>query len=244
VNESREKIMRRIQKCLRLAQSPEPHEAAAALRQARALMDKHGITTAQADLSDIEEAKTKATGKQTVAKWEAALAHATARTLGCRVMFEHGAWRGVSVSGADVFSAGFLVFVGSGAAPGIASYAFEVLRRQLRKARAKYRAETGLTSAKHMDLFCDGWVFAVLEKIKALQPPEGALERVDEAIALRHPNAGDVQTRDRSGLGDGKLDPASEHALRSGVLAGKEAQLHGGLGARNCPALPSLHASA
>lgn len=37
-----QRILERIKKCLALSQSSEPHEAAAALRQAQKLMEMHG----------------------------------------------------------------------------------------------------------------------------------------------------------------------------------------------------------
>lgn len=48
----RTKILDKIQKCMRLSKSSEPHEAAAALRQAQKLMTMHGITAAE--LAGIE----------------------------------------------------------------------------------------------------------------------------------------------------------------------------------------------
>lgn len=42
----RAKILDKIKKCLALSKSPNEHEAAAALRQAQKLMDKHGVTAA------------------------------------------------------------------------------------------------------------------------------------------------------------------------------------------------------
>lgn len=39
------KILAKIKKCLALASSSNPNEAATALRQARALMEKHGVTS-------------------------------------------------------------------------------------------------------------------------------------------------------------------------------------------------------
>lgn len=40
----RSKLISKIEKCLRLGKSSEPHEAAAALRQARKLMELHGVS--------------------------------------------------------------------------------------------------------------------------------------------------------------------------------------------------------
>jgi Protein of unknown function (DUF2786) len=46
-NTQRNRILEKIQKCFNLSKSCEPHEAAAALRQAQKLMAKHGVTDAE-----------------------------------------------------------------------------------------------------------------------------------------------------------------------------------------------------
>lgn len=43
----RDKVLDKIQKCLRLSKSSEPHEAAAALRQAQKLMRMHNVSEAE-----------------------------------------------------------------------------------------------------------------------------------------------------------------------------------------------------
>jgi hypothetical protein len=53
----REKALRKIYGCLRMAGSSNPTEAATALRQARALIDKYGLTEADATASEIEAAE-------------------------------------------------------------------------------------------------------------------------------------------------------------------------------------------
>jgi len=50
-----EKILGKIKKCLALATSSEPHEAAAAMRQAQKLMELHGIGQIDVKRSDIGE---------------------------------------------------------------------------------------------------------------------------------------------------------------------------------------------
>lgn len=47
----RAKILDKIEKCMNLSKSPNPHEAAAAMRQAQKLMEKHGVSEAEVGLS-------------------------------------------------------------------------------------------------------------------------------------------------------------------------------------------------
>lgn len=52
---NRQNILRKVKACLRLAASSNPNEAAAALRQAQAMMRAHGISHAEA--MDVDEAE-------------------------------------------------------------------------------------------------------------------------------------------------------------------------------------------
>ena len=244
MNMDHEKILRRIQKCLRLAESSEPHEAAAALRQAKALMEKYGINEAQASFADIGEARAKASGKKTVPAWEGNLANEVARMLGCRVLFQHGELKDVARvrrRGHDshfrrIYGSGALVFVGAGASPEIARYAFDVLRRKLRSARAAYKA--GGHEAASLDAFCYGWVVAVQGKIKDLAPPQGTLERVDAALVERHPRMANAAMRDASGVSKG--DRRFLFSAVRGLEAGKDVDLHRGMGVEARAQLPDV----
>lgn len=221
-----EKVLRKIQKCLRLSESSNPHEAAAALRQARALMEAHGVTEAQAELSDIREADVQSTGKSRVPRWEAGLCDMVATSLGCRVLFQHGE-RTVGRS-RDGQKSGRMVFVGAGAAPDIAAYAFAVLRRKMHAALKALRSGRGHLDAAGRDAFCMGWVFAVREKVKGLVPPDGTLERVDRALQERNPEMAEAKTRDASGLGKG--DKSRLGFVAAGFREGSAVDLHQGVG--------------
>ena len=50
------KVLGKIKKCLALSSSDNPHEAAAAMRQAHALMAAHGVSAEQITMADIGEA--------------------------------------------------------------------------------------------------------------------------------------------------------------------------------------------
>lgn len=53
----RTRLLEKIQKCLALSQSPEPHEAAAALRQAQKMMDANGVTDRELGLAEYTKEK-------------------------------------------------------------------------------------------------------------------------------------------------------------------------------------------
>lgn len=50
---TRAALMAKIKKCLALAQSANEHEAALALEKARALMEEHGVSAEDLQLSDV-----------------------------------------------------------------------------------------------------------------------------------------------------------------------------------------------
>ncbi len=233
------KALNRIRKCLALAGSSEPNEAAAALRQAKALMEKYGISDLEASLADISELECKSSGKAAIPMWEAALAKAVGEALGCRVMHRSGRYAGQSYvrpflsAQRNYYRAyrenGRLFFIGAGPRPEIARYAFEALRRQLRKARKEYQRRVG-TNPKRVDAFVLGWVLAVQHKVEPLAAPLDELKRVDAAIAARHGNPGKEAKlgKDRSGLLDGDPDAARDAAR--GMAAGRDVDLHAGVG--------------
>ena len=235
---TRNDALKRIRKCLALATSNEPHEAAAALRQAQALMEKFDITDAEASLSDITEASCRSSGKKTVPLWEAALAKAVGESFGCRVLHSSGKplrrsyVRPFMTAQPDyyrtVYGNGSLYFVGVQTRAEIARYAFEALRRQLRKARAAYRSQANC-SGPRLEAFVIGWVMAVQEKIDALAKPTDHLSRADDAIKSRYGTPKDARRgRDRSGLSDGNREHMRDAQM--GALQGREAELNTAVG--------------
>lgn len=242
---TRNDALKRIRKCLALATSNEPHEAAAALRQAQALMDKFDITDAEASLSDITEASCRSSGKKTIPLWEAALAKAVGESFGCRVLHSSGGplkrsyVRPIMSSQPDyyrtIYGNGSLYFVGVQARAEIACYAFEALRRQLRKARAAYRQQTG-GSGPRLDAFVIGWVLAVQKKIDAVASSTEHLSRADDAIKSRYGSPKDAKLgKDRSGVVSG--DREHMHDAQMGALHGREAELNTAVGFAQKPAL-------
>lgn len=110
---SKEAALSKIQKCLALANSSNPNESAAALRQARKLMDKYQVELIDLDLVTIGH--TVCTGVKTPSRGISSLLAAVGRAFGCSTF-----------SVANAF-----VFVGTGLAHEIAAYSFTVVRRQL-----------------------------------------------------------------------------------------------------------------
>ena len=158
-----QKILSKIKKCLALAQSDNPNEAATALRQAQALMARHGVTGEAIELSDVESSSVDAGSGKTPPGWIAGLINLVKSAFGVEVVYRAsrplcGEW------------AAKVEFIGMNGAPEIAGYAYEVLLRQLKKGRADYLKTLNkrlkrTTKVRRGDLYAEGWVDAVRQQV-------------------------------------------------------------------------------
>jgi hypothetical protein len=222
----REKIIDKIKKCLALARSSNEHEAAAALRQAQKLMQQHGISDLDVEHADIQEEGTRAGAATKPARWECGLATRIAAAFDCSVFH--------SID----YPVGKWVFVGASPAGEIACYAFEVLFRQARRARANY-VKTALkrcttTRTRRADLFCEGWVMTATELVGSFTGNEATKARVTAYLEHKH-KLTEFQGRNRNaGRSLSKRDYGD---MDAGHRAGKDAQLNRGVGAEERLAL-------
>lgn len=130
-------ILRKIKKCLALSESSEPHEAEAALRQAQKLMEAHGISQVDLQLSAIGETRLRSMVSATkVSSWEHRLMKLVADAFGCHLLWIRG--NSHASTAEHVF--GKWVIVGLATQVPIAEYAAQVLMRKLVKARAAHVA--------------------------------------------------------------------------------------------------------
>lgn len=213
------KIIDRIRKCLALARSPEPHEAAAALRQAQKLMELHGISPDDARLSDVREKPTDCGRKnRTPPAWLTLIANSVAQCFGVTLYYQqHGYLLSAQI-----------VFVGIGPAPEVAGYAFDVLRRKCERARRDYyREETRGTRAgrvRRADAYAIGWVRAVHSKIEKFA--KECPKVVEDYLAQSRLNLAELKPINRStarnekdarhGFKDG-LDVELQHGVTGGA---------------------------
>lgn len=181
------KVLGKIKKCLALSSSDNPHEAAAAMRQAHALMSAHGVSAEQITMADIGEAhaSSRTMARNKPAQWEGALAAMVGKAFGGQMMLQ----RSVAIDKPKmVLNQGSYVFVGIAAQTQVAAYTFDVLARKCKKARSAWIAEkleglTGMRGGKRTatalgDEFALGWVGQVVRLVQEFAHPEP----VDAAI--------------------------------------------------------------
>lgn len=218
----------KIKKCLALSKSSNQNEAAAALRQARALMDKFGVSDHDVLASEIAEATAQAGAKTSPPGYEAHLALSVGEAFGCHVLFLRG------------YRASHWTFIGDATSAEVASYAFVVLRRQLLKERAVFvKAECKrlkpANKTRRADLFCDAWVWAVADQVKRFASPPTNEAGVAAYLESHYASSKTLATRDRNE--DRALKDKDYDAVHAGRQAGSKAQLNRGVGGASTPAL-------
>ncbi|TBV76851.1 DUF2786 domain-containing protein [Pseudoxanthomonas winnipegensis] len=216
---TREQAIRKVLACLRMAGSSNPTEAATALRQARALMDKYGLTEDDALAAEIHDLDAK-TGFRGGALPRSLLwlANTVAAGYRCRLVQV----RELKLQGGKTA----LRFFGAGADAQVAVYAYTVLRRQLDADRRKHIARVRKAANRQVrgEEFALGWVSAVAALFPAEALPEGREKALDVAVSTRLGVTGTSEGRKLAKSGKrGANDTAA------GYLAGKQAQLRQGV---------------
>jgi hypothetical protein len=219
---SDEKILDKVKKCLALAASANEHEAAAALRQAQKLMEANGLTDADVLASQASEAGVKAGAAVKPSSWEVGLATRIGTAFGCETIFRAGFGR-------------IWVYIGAGAAPEVASYAFHVLLRQAKKARTDYidtalrRVQKTAIKTRRADTFCEGWVRSAMSAVTRWTASEDQAAAVQAYIGVKYPSLKRLDSIDRN-----KGRRMQDHDYKdhdSGRSAGRGAVLNRGVGA-------------
>lgn len=209
-----DRILDKIKKCLALSQSSEPHEAAAAMRQAQKLMELHGISSADLTRAEFSESELRsAVSVSRVKDWELRLLNTVARAFGCRLM-----WRKSSSYAANVY--GRYIIFGLKTQVELAHYTAAVMQRKLVKARAQFAAahkyHERSETTRQADSFCHGWVEAVGKTVHDFAMPDDLRKELDTEYSNRCKGKPAKQRR------VGQLG-AGYHA---GVDAGKGESLH------------------
>lgn len=221
-----EKALQRIKKCLALAQSSEPNEAAAAIRQAQLLMEKYGLDQTSVEISEITEVKLKSTGSK-AQPWESMMSNAIATALGITALLRSGEWLGEfyvrrsmmsdrKPHSRNMYGKAAIIFIGTETKVRVAQYMYQTLARQLKKARA----EVGCLHSDDAMAFNSAWVMAVSPKIRAFAQPFD--DRITRYIESKFGSVGQHEISDKQ-----KETIKSRHNAASlGYSYGQEAQIH------------------
>ncbi|MHB0927765.1 MAG: DUF2786 domain-containing protein [Candidatus Nanopelagicales bacterium] len=222
------RVLDKIKKCLALAQSSNPHEAAAAMRQAQALMRQYGVDDEALLASEATAARMKTSSLKRPSVWECNLASAVAAAFNVSLLFRVGVHR--------VMAPGYWEFIGCGPAPEVATYAFQVLVRLARKARAHY-TEAHLARCKpaakvrRADLFSLGWVAEVRKHVATFAQSPQQQAAIDAYLSVHCPSRAELVPTDRhKNLGERTLKPHEVKDIAHGLTAAKDVRLNHAVG--------------
>lgn len=211
-----DRILDKIKKCLEMAKSKtaNPNEAEIALRQARALMDKYSLEMGDVLASMAGEYKTMAGSDGDPPAWRVRLAQVCALAFGCKVIIS------TSLLNAPLFT-----YIGCAAAPELAGYAYQVLQRQLQKARHDYVATQKRcklsTKRARGDAFANSWIDAVYSKVQDFAgADDNVADAIEAYISKRYPNLQKTELKRRMPTA------RNQGACEAGYRAGQSAQLH------------------
>lgn len=223
---TREQALQKIRKCLALSKSGNQHEAAAALRQAQSLMRQYDVDDATLRLADVAEVS-RPVRSEALPQWDAELAGVIADAFGCRMfVVRHAlAWR-------QRAKRSHWVFCGVGAAPEVASYAYDVLARQLVRGRADHiKAQPGnckpATKTARGDAWAIGWVIGVRRVVERLAGTERELALLADYMAHHHPTMSPIEPARRD-VGRNVRDDSYLRGAQAGSKARLDTALSGG----------------
>lgn len=216
------KALDKIKKCLRLAKSSNANEAAAALRQAQKLMAKHGFTTDDVAMSDVDSHTAKTGAGKTPPTYVTMLGSMVASAFGAETVYQQ-------VYDGERWSLN-VEFYGLNGAAEVAGYAFEVLGRQLKRDRTAYLATLNKrlkrrTKVRRGDLYAQAWINAVAKQVARHQRTEAENAIVEAYKAKRWEDLETMKSRDST-----KGMRSHDHgAIHQGYQDGKKVSFHQGV---------------
>jgi hypothetical protein len=213
-------IVEKIKKCLALSKSDNENEAAAALEKALQLMERYGISEREVELSSVCTASQNVSTTKNPAAHLCFLATLVGKVFGVEYVFRPAyTLRGYNNT---------VEFVGIGAAPEIAAYAYGVLRRQLVRGRRDYLATLKRlkrsSKTRRADLWAQAWCGAVERKVRSLALPS-MQQKLIETWMEEHYEIEKFRPKAAKNRGRG-----DNRAIMEGFLAGSDVDIHPGVG--------------
>ncbi len=196
MKQNNEKLLNKIKKLLALSRSSNPYESAKALEMAQKLMAKYQVNQIDIEVSESDS-------KQKFAQKPAQYVHSLISVI--NKAFGVEAYISSFNSNAIFYCSGKVsaIFYGQEERPVIASYCFDVLFRQVQKARREFIAMQSKrlkrsTLIARADSFCDGWVSGVYQEVTrfALTPEEKKIIKEYKSNLIKNLNLKTASTRE------------------------------------------------
>ena len=178
------KVLDKICKCLRLAESGNPHEAAMAMRQAKGLMRKYDIREDQILAATVSESvKSIAGGGKNPPFWVLALSNMVADAFACQAFVARRAGQ-----------ASRFHFIGMSYAPEVASYTFIILLRQLKRARREHVQQLDIESkaekTRRGNIFAQAWLYRAARTVSEFSDSHEGKEAIEAYIREQYGELG------------------------------------------------------
>ncbi|AZN69865.1 MULTISPECIES: DUF2786 domain-containing protein [Acinetobacter calcoaceticus/baumannii complex] len=207
--EDMQSIIDKISKCLALSKSANEHEAAIALKQAQALMQKHKINEKQVLLSDVKENIIR-TKNQRNKDIELRLKSMIANVFECGTYLKWYSSKG------KIYQQ--YVFYGIEPNVSIAAYAYSVLLPILIRNKQNYltslHGNTKLKSKRKLGIsYHRGWIQGVEGKCKNLHPNEelkDKLKEFEKTLNLTYYDVKDVKHYNKDMLTQARINGYSD----------------------------------
>ena len=223
----RERIIRKIKRCLALGGSTNKNEAEMAMRQAQAMMRSYRLSEADIHAESVGCTEHD-TGLIRMSDWQRGLANTAAQAFNCKMLMRHCTGHPVK-----------FMFVGVMPAAELAAYAYDSLLVQVKTARKRFQGQYG-ANRRAADDFCLAWVYSVKTKVVmfAQEFPDQATQANALVLVEKQEHAaidawiarqeGEVKTRKQV-----KRDHYDTNAIQLGRKAGEQAVINQGVAGSN-----------
>ncbi|GEA12710.1 DUF2786 domain-containing protein [Alteromonas sp. KUL49] len=224
-----DKILIRIKKLLAMAKSGNPHEAANALSRAQKLMQQHGIDETAIALSEVEKSESLLLGASKPQFYEAMLANLIKRAFAVEPVVNYALDKNFNLKSQ-------FWFCGISPSNELAAYCFDVLYRQLKRARADFTKTLNnnckrSTKTSRANAFCVGWINTVSKQVSELSLAEPQKQLVHSFISK---SLGSTETKSVEQNRSGKERYAD---YERGAIAADGVVLNPGVNGTSQPAL-------
>ena len=226
MEKDKDQIIEKIKKCLALSKSSNEHEAALAMQKAQEMMEKHSVDSIDIEISYVDAKDTEMSKTVKPPRHLALLAMMIAEVFGCHVVV---AMKYSFTKSCNLSPRNIITFIGLMQRSEIAAYAFDVLRKQLVRARKLYIKKhpqmNKQTVTRRADLFAEAWVHGARSKVTPLFVGEREKEII-EAYKFKaygdNIKDGELKKRKKKQRGD-------DDAIYEGYMNGKDADIYHGV---------------
>ncbi len=209
----KEKIIDKICKCMRLSESCNPNEAAAAIRQARNMMKKYDISEQQVLAGGVQDISVSSGIDYKPPFWVLALSNIVAQSFGCRAFLSRKEGQNHHFR-----------FIGVGHSPEVSSYTFEVLYRRLKRARKDFvwslDVETKKEKTRRGDVFAQAWLYRINHLVSDFASTKQTKMAVDEYIQQHYGETTSLHAKAKD------VDNPDYDDILSGLRAANKIDLH------------------